>query len=108
MKSPISGYTAKCSHYRACARGLAPLYIIRQGGETESPTGGETVVRLTKRDGRGRPLVVVTATAYCHPDDHYCKATGRALALSRALEAVYAFGEAREVRVAAGLPAYLA
>jgi hypothetical protein len=51
-------------------------------GRLLDPHGGKTLCELVDADGN----VAAFAIATCHPDEAFCKRTGRTLALTRALK----------------------
>lgn len=64
--------------------------------------GGEdyTKCELLIESRRGVATAIAQGRARCHPNDNFCRATGRKLALARAVTAAYPGHEAKPLRAA--------
>lgn len=65
---------------------IEKYYYIRFGSGKDSKEGRATVCILPYPEGDG--LVYVRGVSICNPKDQFCKRTGRAKALGRALKAI--------------------
>lgn len=74
------GYTAKYKHIRHSYTLFPSVDRVR----ILSPRGGETICFILNQEN----VVVANGTAKCSPEDNYNKATGRNIALGRALKSM--------------------
>lgn len=83
------GWSIKVWHYRATEFGVTlTKWQAKKYGYVMKAKGGRTEVEITSPDG----VVTFSGTATCSPDDAYCRAEGRVVALDRAVTAYVAAG----------------
>lgn len=98
------GWTIKVWHYRTIENApdsLLTKWQAKRYGYKLLSKGGETGVEITSADGKR----TFSGSATCSPDDAYCRAEGRAIALDRAVAALDAENfPTMEQLVAGGYP----
>lgn len=76
------GWEYKINHFRLTSHGLVmPKHRVLQHGFELAARGGFTEVMLSSPDGNE----AYAAQAKCSPEDNFCRAEGRTIALDRAL-----------------------